>query len=133
MRCELCNAPLTTAEMTGGDGLCKNCVEKTAKVEAMLCGDVMPRKRGNVLLEAHEVINGQRQDRYGNPEDSFRVIAKLWSTWIGKELFPRDVAMLMALLKVARARYGAGHRDSYVYGCGYLALAADMAEDDKDA
>jgi len=125
-RCELCYTPLSAGEMAAGTGLCSSCVEKATGKK------IVTRKRGNVLLEAHEVINGQRQDRYGNPEDSFRVIAKLWSTWIGKELFPRDVAMLMALLKVAREKHGAGKTDNYVDGCGYLALAADMAGS-KDA
>ena len=130
MRCELCNAPLTTAEIAAGTGWCKNCAETA---DALLHGDNVARKRGNVLLEAHEVINGQRQDQYGNPEDSFATIAKMWSAWLGKEIFPYDAAMLMALLKVARAKHGAGHRDNHVDGCGYLALAADMAKDGKDA
>jgi len=126
-RCELCYTLLSAGEIAAGSGLCSSCVEKATGKK------IVTRKRGNVLLKAHEVINGQRQDAYGNPEDSFQTIARLWSVWLDKEITSRDVAMLMALLKVARARYGAGHRDSYVDGCGYLALAADMAEDNKDA
>ena len=119
-RCELCYTPLTTAEMTAGTGLCSSCVEKATGKK------IVTRKRGNVLLKAHEVINGQRQDQYGNPEDSFSTIADLWSVWLGYKISAHDVAMMMALLKIAREKHGAGSEDNPVDACGYLALAADM-------
>ena len=125
-RCELCYAPLSAGEIAAGSGLCSSCVEKATGKK------IVTRKRGNVLLKAHEVINGQRQDQYGNPEDSFQTIADLWSVWLGYEVSARDVAIMMALLKIAREKHGAGKTDNYVDGCGYLALAADMAGS-KDA
>jgi len=67
----------------------------------------------DVLMDALRVINGDRQDAYGNPEDSFQLIADLWSSyvrglmthcddvetdfWLGK----KDVALMMSLLNVA--------------------------------
>ena len=39
-------------------------------------------KRGAALEHAIDVINGERQDAYGNPEQSFDVIAKFWTTYI---------------------------------------------------
>ena len=38
--------------------------------------------RGRILQEAHDIINGQRQTEYGNPEDSFGEIAFAWNWWI---------------------------------------------------
>jgi len=91
----------------------------------------------DVLMDALRVINGDRQDAYGNPEDSFQIIADLWSSyvrglmthlddddefWFGK----KDVALMMSLLKVARILGGGGNHDSYVDGIGYLALAERM-------
>ena len=119
-RCELCYTPLSAGEIAAGTGLCSSCVEKATGKKNVT------RKRGNVLLKAHEVINGQRQDQYGNPEDSFATIADLWSVWTGVDITGHDVAMMMALLKIAREMHGAGKEDDYVDGCGYLALAADM-------
>ena len=119
-RCELCYTPLSAGEMAAGTGLCSSCVEKATGKK------IVTRKRGNVLLKAHEVINGQRQDVYGNPEDSFATIADLWSVWVGREISAHDVAMMMALLKIAREKHGAGSEDNGVDACGYLALAADM-------
>lgn len=96
-------------------------------------------KRGRLMLEALDIINGERQDAYGNPEDSFETIADYWTTYIHQKMIlacqrstefvinSRDVAVMMALLKVARIGNGTGHKDSYVDGCAYIALAGDMA------
>lgn len=103
----------------------------------------MGTERGQVLLEAHKIINGDRQQSYGNPEDTHAVIADLWNGYLqglarvyGDEFsFPYltnvDVAHMMVLFKIARQINGAGKRDSAVDGCGYLALAWDMYEDKK--
>ena len=90
--------------------------------------------RGEALLKAHEIINGQRQDAHGNPEDSFSVIALLWNTYLfhKKERYildSEDVAVMMALMKIARITTGSAKSDSYIDCCGYIALAADMHED----
>lgn len=85
-------------------------------------------KRGIVLLEALNVINGERQDEYGNPEDCFDVIALFWNEWLRTKLITRyDVAMMMALLKIARENH-LHKADNIVDACGYLALARDMME-----
>ena len=88
--------------------------------------------RGSVLQEAINTINGQRQDSYGNPEDSFERIANLWDAYLtGKyrseiDLTAEDVALMMTLMKIARMMTGSGHRDSYIDAAGYIGLAADM-------
>ena len=93
------------------------------------------------LLEAHKIINGDRQQSYGNPEDTHQVIADLWNGYLqglayvyGDEFcFPHltnaDVAYMMVLFKIARQINGAGKRDNAIDGCGYLALAWDMYEE----
>lgn len=84
-------------------------------------------KRGVVLAEAGKVINGERQDAYGNPEDSFAGIAVLWGWYLGRALSPADVAMMMALLKFAREK-NQRKRDNIVDACGYLALYEDIVD-----
>ncbi len=92
--------------------------------------------RGLVLLDALEVINGERQDCYGNPEDSFDLIAKFWSIYLQPKLktpiHKHDVAMLMSLFKAARIRNGVDHIDSYTDMCGYVAIAAGMVGADAN-
>ena len=82
--------------------------------------------RGRVLHKAAAVVNGERQNEYGNPEDNFAFIARLWSIYAEREYTPHDVAIMMALFKIARIKSGTGTEDSYTDACGYVALAADI-------
>lgn len=93
----------------------------------------MANERGKILDEAKATINGHRQDMYGNPEDSFKKIAAFWSDYVDRQIVftEHDVAVMMALMKVARICTGSGGRDSYVDMCGYAALAADIMEKRK--
>ena len=95
------------------------------------------KKRGSVLQEAMFTINGERQNVYGSPEDSFRHIADYWNVYLGGEavgikIDAKDVAMMMTLFKIARIANGSAHRDSYVDAAGYIGLAADMCCEVKD-
>lgn len=82
--------------------------------------------RGEILSEAKAVINGVRQDAYGNPENNFETIAELWTIYTGHAVTAHDVAIMMVLLKIARIKTGVGTKDSYVDAAGYIALANDM-------
>lgn len=68
-----------------------------------------------------------RASQYGGPEDNFGRIAKLWSTYTGTVLDGIDVAMMMALLKVARIRSNKGYEDGYIDLAGYAACGAELA------
>lgn len=83
--------------------------------------------RAECLKKAHECVCGQREQDYGKPEDNFKGIAGLWSAYKGVEFTAGDVAMMMALLKVARIRTGTGTADSFVDLAGYAACAAEIA------
>ena len=80
-----------------------------------------PSTRGySIAREALKVINGERQDKYGDPEDNFQVIADLWTAYL-RALQPKmppltkdDVANLMMLLKISRIVGGEYHRDNDV-------------------
>lgn len=80
----------------------------------------------DVLTEAAEVINGDREQEYGDARENFARIAGMWSAYLGIEVTAHDVANLMITLKVARGRRGY-HRDSYVDIPGYARLAEQIA------
>ena len=126
MCCMKCGRVLTLTESVRG-GVCNKCLIAAGKL----------KMRGNILTKAHEIINGQRQDAHGNPEDSFSVIAKLWNIYIFNKnerlLNEEDVAVMMALMKIARITKGSAKSDSYIDCCGYMALAADIAKESEDA
>ena len=56
-------------------------------------------KRNDVLDNAKKIINGERQGTYGNAEDSFSIIAQMWSAYLNTEILSVDVANMMILMK----------------------------------
>lgn len=80
-----------------------------------------------ILIEkAERIVNQDRNTRYGGPEESFTIIAKFWSTFLGTEISPLQVAGCMILLKLARLKKTPTHEDSVVDGIGYFACMADF-------
>ena len=82
--------------------------------------------RLDTLKAAAECVCGSREEDYGSPEDNFAVIAALWTAYIGTDVTPKDVAMMMALLKIARAKAGS-KPDTYVDLAGYAACGAEIS------
>ena len=84
-------------------------------------------ERENILAEAAALICGDRQAQYGPPAENFARIAAGWEVILGVPVAPDQVALCMAWLKIARLVNGP-HRDSYVDGAGYLALAGELSD-----
>lgn len=78
-----------------------------------------------MLESANKIIHGARAESYGSAEDSFDRIAKLWSAYLEAEISAHDVAMLMVLLKVSRAKVDEGI-DTAIDIAGYSALSMRM-------
>lgn len=94
-------------------------------------------EREKLLRESIRTITKDRQDIYGNPEDNFELIGALWNLYLtGRKgnatlyLTSEDVAIMMALMKVARITTGERKIDNFVDLCGYGALAYEMAVKD---
>lgn len=92
-----------------------------------------------MLEKARACVCGEREQDYGSPEDSFGCIAELWEAYLRAacvspdsvvRVTPTDVAMLMALLKIARVGTSCvgGTADSFVDLAGYAACGAECAE-----
>lgn len=97
-------------------------------------------KRAEVLHTAEELINGERAQTYGPPEESFGRIAELlnamgwrvdnWHT-PGQESYRKlnavDAALALTQLKVSRIISSPDHEDSWVDAAGYIALGAEIS------
>lgn len=84
--------------------------------------------RPEILDAAKSCVCGQREQAYGCPENNFATIAKLWNVYLGDNVTDaHDVAMMMALLKIARIRTGKLSEDSYVDLAGYAACGGEIA------
>lgn len=94
--------------------------------------------RAEILDKAKACVCGQREEDYGSPEDNFRLIAGLWAAYLTRtsvspgctvDVGPKDVAMMMALLKIARiaGSFEGGTADSYIDLAGYAACGGECA------
>lgn len=90
-----------------------------------------PATRKTILDAAEKCVCKDRQDTHGRPEDSFCAIADLWTAYLGtgQEIDPVDVANMMVLLKIARAKGNPKHQDNWVDMAGYAACAGEIAAD----
>lgn len=82
--------------------------------------------KNDILDKAKTIINGERQGTYGEAENSFSVIAQMWTAYLGKNLTSEDVANMMILLKVARNSSGVYKDDNWIDICGYAALGGEI-------
>ena len=83
--------------------------------------------REEILEKSKTIICNDRNDQYGEPEDNFELIAKYWSIYLGFEgITASDVAIMMALFKIARMSGKNYKEDTYIDSIGYLACGAEI-------
>jgi hypothetical protein len=86
--------------------------------------------RTEILFTAEEYITKDRAATHGDAEDSFTAIAAVWSWWLSarlsEPLTAHDVAVMMALFKVARMQGNKAHMDNPVDCAGYIAIAGEI-------
>lgn len=98
-------------------------------------GEDVKRKltRADILHAAEKCVCGQRETDYGTPENNFKAIAELWEAYLNKtctrgvnvRVEAKDVAAMMALLKIARIAAGGRKADSWIDLAGYAACGAE--------
>ena len=92
--------------------------------------------RETILSEVKKIICNDRNEQYGEPEDSFKNIAEYWHTYlehnclvpdIGFHITARDVAIMMVLFKLGRMEtsYFQSY-DSFIDAIGYMTCATDI-------
>lgn len=91
--------------------------------------------RKEILATAQKCVCGDRDERYGSPESSFRMIAALWEPYLREKcvlhdadvsINPDDVAAMMVLFKMARVATGSYSADSWVDAAGYAACGGEI-------
>lgn len=83
--------------------------------------------RGKILTEAQRLTLADRNKNYGKPVVNHQRIADLWSTYLESEVTASQVAICMALVKVARLMETPDHLDSFCDAAAYLAIAGEIA------
>ena len=79
-----------------------------------------------MLTSAKDLLSDNSEHEHGDFAENAETIAKMWSAYKGTEFTPHDVPMMMALLKIARAKNNPKKVDNYRDGCGYIALASEV-------
>lgn len=106
-------------------------------IDRQLTGPAAGMTRPEILAAAKACVCGDREQDYGSPENNFETIAVLWSTyiralrpeskdWAFNELGAKDVAAMLALLKIARIASGRAKADNWIDLAGYAACGGEI-------
>ena len=92
----------------------------------------MKMTRHDILTTAEKCVCGEREESYGNPESNFGTISDLWNGYLSgrpnpkENISPKDVAAMMALLKIARIASGQYKSDNWIDLAGYAACGGEI-------
>lgn len=83
--------------------------------------------RKEILKTAAKCVVGDREEDYGLPEQNFVRIAVFWNAYLGiADITAKDVAAMLALLKIARIASGHAKSDNWVDLAGYAACGGEI-------
>lgn len=88
--------------------------------------------RDEILSAAQKCVSGDREQNYGSPENNFLTIANLWSVYLaatgklGDLITAKNVAAMLALLKIARIASGHAKEDNWIDLAGYAACGGEI-------
>jgi len=74
----------------------------------------------------------ERANQYDAPELNLKRIADAWTNFLKREISPYEVAVMMAMLKMARLSQGY-HQDTLEDAAAYIALAELLKGTDDDS
>lgn len=98
-------------------------------------------KRGEILDAVKRTITQDRNDRHGEPENSFPRIAEEWTNYLNRRgwtlgpgaLKPSDVAEMLAIFKGVRFEIQPDNPDNEHDRIGYYAIAAELRAIERSA
>jgi len=81
------------------------------------------------LAEASCLINGERQDTYGDISESWERIGRLWASILDldQDIPAYMVGIMLATMKLSRIAGSPEHTDSYIDALAYIAGAGELA------
>ena len=87
--------------------------------------------RSEILNTAKHYVNIDRANTHGDAESNFGLIATYWSAHLDATVTAADVAVMMTLFKLARAKGNMANSENWIDGCGYLACGGEIATAEK--
>lgn len=83
----------------------------------------------DILTEAKRLIDGDRQDTYGDPRIMWRKVAKVWSVIFQTDITPEQALLAMCTLKAVRQSVR-DHRDNLIDMAAYAELIDRLTNHD---
>ena len=83
-----------------------------------------------LLDQAKEFVTKDRNKTHGAAEDNFNNVAMLWSCFLDRSIDATEVALMMTLFKIARAKHNRSNPENWLDGIGYLACGGEIATKD---
>ena len=87
-------------------------------------------KASDYLNEARAIIEDRGMD-YGHPSDNMSRTARLWSAYLEMPITDYQVAMCLALVKVARSME-TSKVDNFIDGAAYFAISGQLATEENE-
>lgn len=85
--------------------------------------------RSEILDAAKQAVTVDRAATHGSAENTFALIAGVWSALLRTDVSPPQVALMLAGLKMCRAWGNPGHDDNWVDLAGYAACGGELADE----
>lgn len=102
-----------------------NCLDFFYAIPFLTPAQNIEATKQSIIDEAKAIVANDRASDYGEANESFTRISKLWSTYTGTTITPWDVAQMMILLKVSRAKTSQ-KRDTLIDIIGYAECASKL-------
>lgn len=84
--------------------------------------------KDSILLKAHKIVNGDRNEQYGDPLEAFSAYSNIALEVFGIEVSPVTIAKIMIAVKLGRLKYK-WKEDSAIDVCGYMEILNQLLED----
>lgn len=83
------------------------------------------------LAQASYLIQNDRQTQYGDIDESWEKIGKLWGVLLNLDdpISPSMVGIMLATMKLSRISNQPSHEDSYIDALAYVAGAGQIASE----
>ena len=88
-------------------------------------------KHAEILQSATDLYQDRGLD-YGHPTDNMARAARLISAYLEMPITDYQVAVILALVKIARSIEDAQKIDTWVDGASYLAIAGQLATEENE-
>lgn len=86
-----------------------------------------PPERAKILEKAFELTTGDRNATYGDPYTNLKMFGEMVGAFLGVPVSAVQASTIMVLAKISRVAVNDQHRDNYVDGAAYMAIAGECA------